>query len=548
VSQIAAALNRMILTVAIYLRVSTEEQRLSGYSLPEQRLACMQKVREVAPGATVIEYLDDLSGMIIEGREKLDALREAARSGGIDIVVCLHPDRFARNLAGQLLVYEELQKAGCKVVFSQVHFEDSPEGTLFLQMSGAIAQYEKAKIRERTVRGRNGKVRQGGIATWIFAYGYDWDSETDQLSINEEEAAWVRRIFQWAAGVDGSTLGTQQIAARLNELGVPTKRAAGKTRRATSGRWHRSTLKNILRNTLYIGRLVQHRVDQEGLDAWRRVPRHKRPVVRGLDGIEKPLAITPRQRPRADWVVTPVPAIIDEGLWVQVQTMLDRGKRTSQKAEHLLSGLVECGLCHSPVHIAATPKYQWLRCRGRYPRYMDYANWEERPRCALPYLPMAPIEAQVWGEVREWVLHPEVLDRKRAEVEARSGEGAARQDLAAQIAMVGHQLKEQKSAQGRIVALVAMGSVHPEVADQQLRPIQERILHLQAELERLQARADIQPERPPAANDTDQAWRAQIASQLEQLENHSVWRRELLRRMVRRIIVSPDGTAEVIPL
>lgn len=77
------------------------------------------------------------------------------------MIVIYDPDRLARNLAHQLIITEEIEKSGAKLLFVSVTFEASHEGNLFYSMRGAISAYEKEKIKERTTRGKKGKARTG---------------------------------------------------------------------------------------------------------------------------------------------------------------------------------------------------------------------------------------------------------------------------------------------------------------------------------------------------------------------------------------------------
>jgi site-specific DNA recombinase len=53
-----------------------------------------------------------------------------------------------------------LEKCGCEVIFLQRPISDDPEEKLLIQMQGIIAEYERAKIMERTRREKYMVVRQ----------------------------------------------------------------------------------------------------------------------------------------------------------------------------------------------------------------------------------------------------------------------------------------------------------------------------------------------------------------------------------------------------
>ena len=93
-------------------------------------------------------------------RPALERLRDGAVEGSFEVVLCHSPDRLARRYAYQVLLLDELARAGVEVIFA---FEDeraqTPEGELLRQM-----QNERAQIAERTRRGRLHRARSGSAA------------------------------------------------------------------------------------------------------------------------------------------------------------------------------------------------------------------------------------------------------------------------------------------------------------------------------------------------------------------------------------------------
>jgi len=148
---------------AIYARVSTEDQG-KGYSIATQIEACQALAKR--EGYTVPEsyvLIDDLSGTTME-RPGLRQLRELIQTHAITAIIVYDPDRLSRNLGHQLLLAEELEQAGVTLLIVSHPLERGPEGWLFFQMRGALAEYERAKILERTARGRLGRAKAGH--TW----------------------------------------------------------------------------------------------------------------------------------------------------------------------------------------------------------------------------------------------------------------------------------------------------------------------------------------------------------------------------------------------
>ena len=106
----------------------------------------------MTPTAELAFVDDGYSGATLI-RPALEKLRDTVAAGAIDRLYVHCPDRLARDFAHQILLIDEFSRAGVEVVFLNHSLDDSPEGELLLQIQGVIAQYERAKIRERAVVG-----------------------------------------------------------------------------------------------------------------------------------------------------------------------------------------------------------------------------------------------------------------------------------------------------------------------------------------------------------------------------------------------------------
>ena len=209
----------MPMNVAIYVRVSTDIQAEHGYSLETQLEACRK--RAAAIGATTIkEYVEDgHSGAYID-RPALNEMRDAIHAKMYDAVICYDPDRLARKLYTQLILTEEIERNGATPIFVDTEYKNTPEGKLFYHMRGVFAEYEREKIKERTMRGKRGKLKSGKVITDSHIYGYDFDSETCQYTVNPIEADIINKIFDWY--ITERIGGAEKIAIRLSEIGVPS--------------------------------------------------------------------------------------------------------------------------------------------------------------------------------------------------------------------------------------------------------------------------------------------------------------------------------------
>src|SRR5437773_1704334 len=188
---------------ALYARVSCEQQAQQS-TIDSQLVALQDRIR--ADGLALdadLCFLDDgYSGSTLV-RPGLERLRDVAWAGGFTRLYVHAPDRLARKYAWQVLLVEELQRSGIELVFLNRTIGVSPEEDLLLQVQGMIAEYERAKIMERSRRGKRHAARRGSVNVLCGApYGYRYISKHaggGQAQYQEvlEEARVVRQVFEW---------------------------------------------------------------------------------------------------------------------------------------------------------------------------------------------------------------------------------------------------------------------------------------------------------------------------------------------------------------
>ena len=245
-----SALGATVDATALYIRVSTEKQANEGFSLEAQKDKLLSFCAGQAETWTVADehiYVDaGVSGKTVE-REAFQALLAAARRGDIRRVVALKLDRIGRNVQEFLETAQTLSGAGVDLVLVKESFDSgTPQGKFALTMFAAIAELEAAQIAERTMTGRRQKAKEGKFNGGRIPLGYTYDGATWQ--IDEDGASTVRGIF--AAFLDGE--GLTQIAKRLNDDQVDT---------STGGAWYAGTVRYILSNGTYAGRVQYDQQD-----------------------------------------------------------------------------------------------------------------------------------------------------------------------------------------------------------------------------------------------------------------------------------------------
>ena len=378
--------------VGLYARVSTETQQAAGTigsQLERLRAAARADGHEV-----VAEFVDDgYSGARLD-RPALDRLRDTAEAGALECVLCLCPDRLARVYAYQLLILEELERFGVPVRFLDGPAPgDDPQAKLLVQVQGVIAEYERAKIAERYRRGKLHRARAGEVFFWKVPFGYRRlaavPGRPARMEIFEPEAEIVRAIF--AAYVDdGDSI--RQIAHDLHDRGVPSP--TGKPV------WGTSTVTRLLHNEAYIGRVYYNRRETiNGAPASRGARRTKTRY---------------RERPREEWILIPVAAIIDQDTFDRAQHVRRENPkwnpRGAEPGHWLLRGLIECGHCQVGCNC-----HKMRGRNGTFHRYYYCRNHDvlraggEHLRCPERNIRADDLDAYVFAQVRRALLQPAQL-------------------------------------------------------------------------------------------------------------------------------------------
>jgi site-specific DNA recombinase len=454
-------------TAAVYSRVSLEQQA-DNFSLASQRRAMLKLAAE--KGFTVpkeFEFSDPggLGGEI--DRPGLTALRAAARSGAVKAVIVYDPDRLSRKLVDLLLITEEFERHGVSLLFVNGSVDATPEGKAMLSMRGIFSELEKAKLRERSMRGRREKALQGffsGNPPFGFEYRGRAEGSRGELVIDSAQAEIVRRIFRMAD--EGVKL--LDIARKLTAEGAAT---------ATGAAWAKGTLAAMLRNSAYTGEARANR-------RMKAEPARRRRAAE--PGKSKKTSFRPR--PSDEWISVPVPAIIDRVLFDRVRAKLEQNRHANSgrpSDRYLLRGLLRCGKCGRPLYTYPNGNRPYARC-GNFDRLTG------KRHCDAERAWVADVEARVLGEVEQMKLDPDRIFRLAEEAHARRaadsrGANATRSRLEAEIA----KLKRRE-------ARAAAALMDADLADS-AAVFREALRSAQAARRKLEADLRIAMPAPPSA-------------------------------------------------
>jgi len=239
-------------TVAIYCRVSTENQETEGTSLPTQRTACLKYCQEHGYQVTH-QFIETYSGLTLE-RPKLDELRQLVRNEEIGGVVIYCLDRLTRNATHGVILTEELEKHNVRLEAVTEDIDTSELGKLISYVKGYAAGLEAEKLRERTGRGIRSRVfDKNKPVTYRSPYGYEWEKDKNNEYVMpgrllpNDDYQTVKLIFDWA--LDGKSY--DWIIAELKRLAIP--RPSGPRPKDNDITWNKHTISVIIRNPEYAG-------------------------------------------------------------------------------------------------------------------------------------------------------------------------------------------------------------------------------------------------------------------------------------------------------
>lgn len=438
----------------IYIRVSTEEQVERGFSIQAQKYECINKAKGLDCQEIKVFSDEGISGSILERPGLMDAFTRLYDKD-ITYFICLDSSRLSRNTAHQLIITDQIKKCDCSLVFVKNSYEDSPEGRFHLTVMSAVDEYERARFQLRSELGKRAKAAQGKLTHSPNLYGYDFDKETDTLSINENEAQIISRMYRW---VIEEEIGPYAIVKRLNERNIPSPR--GKL-------WYKTTVKRILNNTAYQGTLYIRRYDARETK-FNKYKKNEERVKR-------------KEKPRIEWLPVNVPPIIESSYWEKAQKILGKARRARHSLNnnnYLLSGLLRCGLCGSTLHGNLTTnrtgkKYRYYVCTARSPGLLG------KKKCLLKYIRAEDLEDPIWSQVIKWLDNPQEL---RGQWESGTSQ---KNKLAVELEELAEDLKNQKKEKERAISLYLKAFISDEEIEKRLKTIRERELQLKLQKEKL---------------------------------------------------------------
>jgi site-specific DNA recombinase len=504
--------------VALYARVSSEAQ--AQEATIDSQLSLL-RTRIEADGYQIEAafcFVDNgVSGTTLV-RPGLERLRDQAAAGVIDRLYVLAPDRLARRHAHQMVLIDELQACGVAMVFVNRPLGTTPEDQLLLQVQSVIAEYERAKILERTRRGRLHAARAGRISTLSHApYGYRYIDKHSgggaaAYEVIEEEARVVRQVFDWV-GRDGCSL--REVARRLENMGIRSPRGLS--------RWNPATLSGLVKNSAYRGQAAYGKSHQ--------VERRRLRPGRGHPEVPKTPYVWQR-RPASEHILIAVPALVNADLFAATQKCVEQNRRYLRErqtgASHFLQGLAVCSLCgYAICGQGGTKNRFYYRCLGR-----DGYRFCGRRICENRAQPTEDLDMAVWNDVCQLLSEPE---RLREEFERRQERSVL--DHPAESDRLRIAINKAKQGIARLIDVYTAGLLERSDFEPRITRLKERLAKVEGEWHQLAQELKEHDELKLVYSRFED-----FADQINKSLTTADWkqRREILRALVKRVEVDSE--------
>ena len=340
--------------VAIYIRVSTEDQAREGYSLEVQREYL--EAFAFREGYEVFKvYCDEGISAYSTRRPALQALLADAKAKRFEFVLVYKIDRFSRNLKDLLNLVEELFSYGIGFKSATEPFDSmTSAGKLMFQQLGSFAEFERNRIAERVFPGMLKGVQQGNWQGARFSpYGYRYNKANKLLEIDEQEAKVVKIIFEMCLA--GKTI--RFITEYLTKKGYRNRKG---------NIFSTKLIGDILKNRIYTGKLVwnRHHYDKN--------QKTKKGYAYVKNSPDKIIVAQGRHE-----------ALISEEDFNLVHEKLKqrRIEIKRKKSNYPLSGILYCAKCnHRYLGISSisnhrtNEKKRWYRCNGPQRSFIKCKN------------------------------------------------------------------------------------------------------------------------------------------------------------------------------
>lgn len=315
---------------AIYLRKSRADLEAEANGELETLARHEKQLLELASKLKlpiIKEYKEVVSGETISARPQMQELLQDVQNGLYDGVLVMEIERLARgDTIDQGIVAQTFKYSNTKIITPAKTYDPNNEfDEEYFEFGLFMSRREYQTIKRRLQAGRVRSVKDGKYIGNNTPYGYSKEKikgdKGYKLVINEDEAQYVRLMYQWL--IDGDS--KREIKRKLDSMSIPTR--SGKP-------WNQSVIKEILYNPTYIGKIpwLRRGESKKMLDGKIKRTRPRNNNYELYDGLHEP--------------------IIDLDTWEKVQAInqaVTPKIPLNRELQNPLSGVIFCAKCGKPM-------------------------------------------------------------------------------------------------------------------------------------------------------------------------------------------------------
>ncbi|PEL26973.1 recombinase family protein [Bacillus toyonensis] len=484
--------------VAIYTRVSTDEQANEGFSLQAQEDHLRQYAK--AKGYEVYDiYSDEGYSGKDYNRPEIQRLFKDLSQDKFKGILVKSVDRISRRLSDVTkLIDDVLVPRNSYIVISDANLDSSTTGGIaIIHLLATFAQLERSMIVQRV---KAGMGKRAELGYWNGGRVLGYDVKNKELKVNKEEAEIVRKIFHLRT--EGK--GYKSIAIMLNQQGFKTKRG---------GLFSIGTIKTILENPLYIG--------------YCRWGRHKNWNVERRKGkTDEYKFVKGKHEP-----------IVSEDLWKRVQGVNYAHKKSISKnrnfnGEFVLSGILRCPSCGAGMVMCKTKK----RDKSGYHLYYMCQAFHSKGKlaCKSNLIRKEDIEEKVLQCINKIILIPSIVDKTFERIQEKKERGIER--IKNDLLYINEELKRKKKFIKKLNKDYFDEKIRVEAYTELSEPLREEIDELESEKGKLDR--EIESVEIPITKE-------EVIKALENFANlyeNATYeqKKSLLRAIIKKIEVQPN--------
>lgn len=229
--------DKVIKKVAIYTRVSTREQVTEGYSIAEQE----NKLKHFADFSDWEVYNVYTDAGFTGANTKRPQLKKMMNElDQFDMILVYKLDRLTRNVRDLLTLLDTLEEHNVSFrSATEVYDTSSAMGRLFVTLVGAMAEWERTTISERTLMGRRARAKMG---VSINKIPFFLDKVDGKLEVNENKDVVRFMVDELMSGKS-----VNNVVDQLNnsDYQPPGNRTRGN---GENKRWYNSSVRDVINN------------------------------------------------------------------------------------------------------------------------------------------------------------------------------------------------------------------------------------------------------------------------------------------------------------